>query len=886
MSQLEKEMRKLSDLDLGLGANLDKTKTSPQNDKSIVPEKLVDSLTRELALLRKELGKSPKYNSQTHSNINNSSSIPNFTPTGGSGGFGGGTTNQAFGLGMPNSSDALKKLATLGVVLKGLGMVNRMAKESQSAQSQAYKVFGSTLAYTNYAQARRDASRLGEPYGYAYDEVMDVTKSNMSRAGFKDLQSQQGDISELLKTSKALGVDPNSLANASGGAVATGVIKHGEQKQFANLLAESVVSAGMTGREEEQLKVLEDIANSLASVNATVSKEGMLGSLNMYNALVSGNENLKGQRGSDYVKSISDLATSGDSTLDVLAGFGTKYSGIHGKLELARLASSDPQRYMQQVYQGAQKYGVGQDQLTYMLYKKFGSISKADATYDMLGRVQTGNYMRTQDFEDTGHGQSLVERQTRNYRESSISELERYEANKRGAKATAGDTVNAGKAPMVRVFNSLSEGGKVGSMTAVGLGSGVGVSRGYSMLMSGIGKSTGLGSILPSATQSTSKLAMGLKGASTVTKSLPMVGVGLEALSTMVSMNDALQRGDERSSASHLGGGVGAVGGGTGGAMMGALAGTAIFPGVGTVIGAILGGTGGGLLGKYTGNAVGETIYDAVNDKQTYSDDQRKQIKSYANQVEKLYNTEGISSARNYTNSVVTPYLKSIGVSDSITDKYKWDFGTPDFLKDVKGGVFGDMKAIKPNEIMEENTNSITQLTRSINDLDDTLTESRKPSTGDTRVSNKIGTTPILEKEKYVPYSVPSSGSSSSGTSGTEVAQSSTGNSKKHSSWWSRILGMFHATGNDYVPYDDYMANLHKGEMVLDKHEADLYRQGRIGRGGAFNGSLSLNVNVGGAIDGMTPENQNKITNHIVNNINESELTNLLATSFQRLPNF
>lgn len=37
--------------------------------------------------------------------------------------------------------------------------------------------------------------------------------------------------------------------------------------------------------------------------------------------------------------------------------------------------------------------------------------------------------------------------------------------------------------------------------------------------------------------------------------------------------------------------------------------------------------------------------------------------------------------------------------------------------------------------------------------------------------------------------------------------------------------------GLNYVPFDDYMARLHKGEMVLTRSEADAYRQGR-GNGG------------------------------------------------------
>lgn len=41
-----------------------------------------------------------------------------------------------------------------------------------------------------------------------------------------------------------------------------------------------------------------------------------------------------------------------------------------------------------------------------------------------------------------------------------------------------------------------------------------------------------------------------------------------------------------------------------------------------------------------------------------------------------------------------------------------------------------------------------------------------------------------------------------------------------------------HAGGMDYVPYNNYVANLHRGEMVLTADEADAYRRGNSGVGG------------------------------------------------------
>lgn len=48
-----------------------------------------------------------------------------------------------------------------------------------------------------------------------------------------------------------------------------------------------------------------------------------------------------------------------------------------------------------------------------------------------------------------------------------------------------------------------------------------------------------------------------------------------------------------------------------------------------------------------------------------------------------------------------------------------------------------------------------------------------------------------------------------------------------------------HAGGMDYVPYNNYVANLHRGEMVLTADEADAYRRGK---GGGSGFTLTQNI--------------------------------------------
>ena len=53
-----------------------------------------------------------------------------------------------------------------------------------------------------------------------------------------------------------------------------------------------------------------------------------------------------------------------------------------------------------------------------------------------------------------------------------------------------------------------------------------------------------------------------------------------------------------------------------------------------------------------------------------------------------------------------------------------------------------------------------------------------------------------------------------------------------------------HATGLDFVPYDEYPANLHYGEMILSRGEANRYRKMQAVAGAGFGGGTTIHVNM------------------------------------------
>ena len=95
-----------------------------------------------------------------------------------------------------------------------------------------------------------------------------------------------------------------------------------------------------------------------------------------------------------------------------------------------------------------------------------------------------------------------------------------------------------------------------------------------------------------------------------------------------------------------------------------------------------------------------------------------------------------------------------------------------------------------------------------------------------------------------------------------------------------------HATGYDYVPYDGYISELHKGEKVLDKAEADKYRSSSQGMD---SDKATLEIKFSGSIGGVTSENQQQIIKAVVsqvkNYMGNSNMMNKLANNTVRVAN-
>jgi len=758
-------------------------------------------LLRELILVRRELQQMNRNTSST--GAPSSSNAP--TPVGGSGSntptpptpSGGGSQNNPptppGGNPPPQGLGQLQSvLGKLAAGVAALSAFNGMANSSQNRLSLAYKTYGSTLAYDDYNRAGKDAVKLGERYGYDYEVTMGASSANMrSGAGFKDIASYKADMNAILKSSKAWGLDPNAVASASGNMVGMGAFKQGEQQKFANLLAQSIVENGMQGMEDKQLDVLEDIAGNLSATNATVSQQSIESGLNLYNAIVGVNDSMKGQRGGNLTNKMMGLASGQDNALNLFAGLGTEYTGIEGYNEFMKKAAEDstfvPRRAwdrMKEVY-GEEKAA---EYMKYHLQKSGGySIGEAETVVESL---KAGTKF---DTKGTKTGEQAEQQRIENYEQDKVSDLEKSDIAIREAKDDVGDLINEIKAPILSVFNDMSDGAKMATIGATTIGGSVVFGKAAQAVWNRLGGAAagaaeGAGGAAGGAAGASEALAGAARtGSKLVKKGAPIVAGVVGAYDTY----EAIQRDDYRGAAEAAGGTLGGIGGAVAGAEAGAAIG-ALFGGVGAIpgaaIGGILGGIGGGFLGDSLGEWGGGSLYDLIaGDSEEHgesgvaAEEKNKNLKENTEALRE--NTKRLSGKGNNANARPDDFgpleeqrkkNKEREEEQKSTSFLQWLFGS--------NGEKGKKHAVGNDYIPYDNYPALLHKGEKV------LTKKESEEYDDMVISAK-SSMPL-----YYEYKV--------NTAKANKAEQL-------------------AVGKDYVPYDNYPALLHKGEKVLTQPEAD-----------------------------------------------------------------
>lgn len=982
-------------------------------------DKVNSQSLREMTLIRKELQKingTSGYGGNPGNGGGGGGFFPPSTGTGSGSGSGNGS-----GSGSGKLLDAVGKLATAATALKAVTAAYHSLKNSaQSAQtgaSLAFTTYGSTLAYTDYNAARKDASVLGKVYGYDSTTTMNAGEANMSSgAGFTTLDNYNSDLNAILRTSKFLGIDTGVMAQTSGYMSSIGVTESGDQQRFANILAQSIVDAEMTGREDEQLRVLENIADNLASVNTTVSEQSMTNSLQLYNALVNQNENLKGERGSEVVSSLNDLATSGNSTFMNLLGYGTEYTGVQGLQELRRQIEQDPTAAIQKAYSNWMSSTgsyMDEDQAKAMFSEFLHSNTSLSQTEidDALSAIGDTNFSESlnKDY-DTSEGESLLNDVEENYNNDKISTEERHDVEKQENSDDRGNLWNNITKPFESLYNMMPDwmqqgadiiGGATpyvaGGFGLKALGQGFsnwkatgnpftsGTGGGAWKNFWGKGASSAADDVVSGAANAADDVVIDLvegadgvwrqsgetaantgddvlgltddiisntgddlanAAASSVDDIANAASSSIDDIANGVansiddavagaaddilsnSADDIISNSADDVLSSTLGNGAksifgkalgpliqlgfgaynyatadddwersGAVGQ-TGGGIIGGLLGSIAGP-----LGSIAGGWAGGELGDAIGESA-ETgkqnwgsifagdwnpLYGLWRKDGTITQQKLNGTYDWSNEEVTVQNADGTE-----TTSTVGEIEKQ-----NAEVRAQWSADNADDVEAFKQQLLASVQddgSVDLSFLQGTDMATVGMLMDSAFGHNKLTGLQYMMASGQTMSDIDFGAGEEENYEKQIEALMESMDSNSSAvdnlTTILQNAESESNAEEEESSsksvWYKPWTWFSHATGNDYVPYDNYTALLHKGEMVLTSSEADDYRQGKAGNGsaGSHATGIDININLNGAIDGMTVDNQNLIVQAVVSQIASSGLQDMISNGFVRTQNY
>lgn len=522
------------------------------------------------------------------------------------------------------------------------------AAKAQSLDSQAMRTYGRLGDYgSNFSTPRRELGRIGRKYGNDYTESF-VTQQSLLRGGFKGNDELKQDTEAAMRTSLAYGIDSSVLAEGFNAQVKRGAFGQGNMNEYLNLQAAGIEKNGMKGREEEQFRSLNQIADTITSGKLEVSSEDFKDAANLQATLAMLNPALKGDKGAEVVGQMQSLANPNDEQLIRLAGYGGELGYGPEALRIARERVENPgsEETLQAFSRNAKALGMNETMLSLVLSQKGMKQSAANVVAKGLLDGDIGSAKNALDEEE---GENATTTNVNRIQGSRAFTQERYNAEKENAQAEAGNVLNAATSPLKNFYNFMPAPIQGGLSVGLGMGTyslgGKLVGKAAGKVLGGVkggtvakgaekaaeGASTGAKVVEATADTAetvgktaetigeTAKTAETVGSATKATKFLGKnskligrAGIGLAAATYGVKAISEAKEGDGKAAAGTVGEGIGSIGGGLAGAKLGGALGTAVAPGLGTAAGAILGGVGGialGLVGGKVGKSVGEGAY-------------------------------------------------------------------------------------------------------------------------------------------------------------------------------------------------------------------------------------------------------------------------------------
>lgn len=494
-----------------------------------------------------------------------------------------------------NQLGKLLGTATLGMFMRNYVMPGaRMAREGDST---ALDIYARTGDYgSDFTSARKNAQRMGAMYGYDTQQSMNLQDVLMSTAGFGNRDDLNRDTQNVMRFTKTYGLQNETIGSLFGEQVQKGTFNAGEADKFANILASSIETNNMTGREEEQIRALMGIQDILTDGKLNVTSEDFKNVASLQASLAGVNKNLRGDRGAEMLAQAGSMVNPREEMWLRLAGYGSQLgTGVEARERAVQLAYEgfSNEEFKKNMLENMPLYGMtpGSSMERLMVSEKSGmSPNEAGAFLEALrnGDPKAISELETQRKKDL----------EKNVMDSRALMREEYDVKKRDAQTNLGDKLNQFTAPLEEFFNKLPEGLRTGVSGGVEVGkyalTGGAMAKGANILLGG-GKFPSLGDLFSGAGK-----AGEVAGSTTLSKLGPVITTAYHGLDAYGHYS----KGENKEGAGAIGAGVGTLGG----MKLGAVAGSAGGP-----IGTIIGGVVGAVVGSISGDFMGQGMHDLLD---------------------------------------------------------------------------------------------------------------------------------------------------------------------------------------------------------------------------------------------------------------------------------
>ncbi|WP_308748383.1 phage tail tip lysozyme [uncultured Anaerococcus sp.] len=500
--------------------------------------------------------------------------------------------------------------ALIGAARSGYSFVKGGASSAAMYEKQALDTYNRLGIYgSDFNRARKGATNLGKEYGFDTNQVIGL-QDTLLQGGLIGKYDLQESTKSMMETSLAFGINANSLGSEYANLRKRGLYGV-DAERYTNTIGTNIAATGMKGREDEVARSLADITDIITNGKLEVNSSDFEMAASLQAQLAKQNPSLKGDKGAELLNKIQGGFNSGDYMTQRMFGMGNQLGyGLEGLKQAKKLAEeglSNPEG-MKIFYENLKREtgGNGTLQELYLSQTMGTKISESEEILKLLESGTAESYKKIKEkYGEGGEKQANIDAA----RGSKAFTNTQYELNKEAASLDVGNKLNETTGILKDIYNAMpgvAQGAtSLAGATVAGAVGGSVIGSIPKLLFGGEGgnllKGLGAGNLGKAGS------FIG-KNAGKFGKVAGGIGLGITALGYGSEAYGHFKEGNNREGFGSIGAGIGTIGGGLGGAKLGALAGTAILPGVGTAIGGALGGIAGAFLGDKAGRGVGRSL--------------------------------------------------------------------------------------------------------------------------------------------------------------------------------------------------------------------------------------------------------------------------------------